>query len=155
MNYRILLFILSILAASCVTVEVCDDSYDSDLIAEFKTIQDGEVVDSTVTALTIYGIKDGENDTLYKALPSSGFAVPLDPHSDFSSFVMQVDSLSDTLIIYHGHESYMISYTCGFGNLFTLSRIEQGGGIFKGDTILNELIDAEYEEDEVHIWLYL
>ena len=90
MKYRILIFILFILAASCVTVEVCDESYNSDLIAQFKTLQDGEVVDSTVTALTIFGIKDGENDTLYNALPSSGFVVPLDPHHDFSSFVMQV-----------------------------------------------------------------
>ena len=155
MKYRILIFILFILAASCVTVEVCDESYNSDLIAQFKTLQDGEAVDSTVTALTIFGIKDGENDTLYNALPSSGFVVPLDPHHDFSSFVMQVDTLSDTLIIYYDHESYMISYSCGFANLFTLSRIEPGGGIIKGDTILNEMIDAEYEEDEVHIWLYL
>ena len=155
MKYRILIFILFILAASCVTVEVCDESYNSDLIAQFKTLQDGEAVDSTVTALTIFGIKDGENDTLYNALPSSGFVVPLDPHHDFSSFVMQVDTLSDTLIIYYDHESYMISYTCGFGNLFTLSRIEPGGDIIKGDTILNEMIDAEYEEDEIHIWLYL
>lgn len=155
MKYRILIFILFILAASCITVEVCDESYNSELIAQFKTLQDGEAVDSTVTALTIFGIKDGENDTLYNALPSSGFVVPLDPLHDFSSFVMQVDTLSDTLIIYYDLESYMISYTCGFGNLFTLSRIEPGGGIIKGDTILNEMIDAEYEEDEVHIWLYL
>jgi len=156
MNYRVLLFILFILAASCVTVEVCDESYDSDLVAQFKTLQDGELVDSTLASLTLYGIREGLSDSLlYNGGPSSGFVVPLDPNHDFSSFVMQVATLSDTLIIYHNMESYMISYSCGFANLFTLSRIEPGGGIIKGDTILNEMIDAEYEEDEVHIWLYL
>jgi hypothetical protein len=49
----------------------------------------------------------------------------------------------------------MISYTCGFGNLFTLETFEYGSGIIKGDTILNGMVDAEYEDNEEHIWLYL
>ena len=156
MRSRTLLFILLVLAASCVTVEVCDESYDSDLVAKFKTLHDGETVDSTLTAMTLYGIREGQSDSLlYDAASSSGFVVPLDPHHDFSSFVLQIDTLSDTLTVYHDFETYMESYTCGYANLFTLSNIEFGGGIIKSDTILNEMIDAEYEENEEHIWLYL
>ena len=155
MKYRILLFILFFLAVSCVTVEVCDESNESDLVAKFKTRQDGVAVDSTVASLTLYGIKEGENDTLINELPSSGFLVPLDPHNDISRYVVQINDQSDTLTVSYIHESYMISYTCGFGNLFTLETISYGSGIIKSDTILNGMIDAEYEEDEVHIWLYL
>ncbi|MEA3462376.1 MAG: DUF6452 family protein [Bacteroidota bacterium] len=156
MRSRILFFILFILAASCVTVELCDESYDSELVARLKTVKDGEVTDSTVAALTLWGIREGLSDSLlYDALPTSGFAVPLDPHHDFSSFVLQIDTLSDTLTVYHDFETYMVSYNCAYANLFTLSHIEYKGGIIKSDTILSEMIDAEYEENEEHIWLYL
>ena len=156
MKYRILLFIVLFQAASCVTVEVCDDSNDSELVAKFKTRHEGVAADSTVASLSLYGIREGKSDSLlYNAQPSSGFEVPLDPHYDFSLFVLQINEQTDTLTVYHHHESYMISYTCGFGNLFTLDNIGLGNGIIKSDTILNDMIDAENENDEEHIWLYL
>ena len=82
--------------------------------------------------------------------------VPLDPRFDFSSFVLQINDQTDTLVISYGHEIYMISYSCGFANLFTLEdNIDSSSGVIKSDTILNEMIDAEYENNEVHIWLFL
>ncbi len=156
MKYRILLFILFFLAAACVSVEVCDESNDSELVAKFKTLHDGVAADSTVASLTLYGIREGMSDSLlYNAIASSGFEVPLDPHYDFSRFVLQINEQTDTLTFYHKHESYMISYTCGFGDLFTLENIGLGSGIIKSDTILNDMIDVENEENEEHIWLYL
>ena len=156
MKYRILLFFLSLLAVSCVTVEVCDESNESDMVVRFKTLQDGVAVDSTLESLTLYGIKEGENDTLYNALPTSGFLVPLDPHNDISRYVVQINDQSDTLTVSYSHESYMISYTCGFASLFTIDdNIEWSSDVFKSDTILNDMIDAEYEENEEHIWFYL
>lgn len=156
MKYRILLLIVLSLTAGCFTVEVCDESNDSELVAKFKTRHDGVTADSTVASLTLYGIREGMNDSLLiNAVPSSGFEVPLDPHYDFSRFVLQINEQTDTLTVYHHHESYMISYTCGFGNLFTLENIGPGSGIIKSDTILNDMIDAENEDDEEHIWLYL
>ena len=157
MKSRILFLILSIFTVSCITVEVCDESYDSELVARFKTEHEGEAADSTVSALTLYGIREGKNDSLlYNGVSSSGFVVPLDPNNDYSRFVLQIDTLSDTLTIFYQHEIYEISYTCGFANLFTLDdNIESSSGIIKRDTILKEMIDAEYEENEEHIWLYL
>ena len=81
--------------------------------------------------------------------------VPLDPHHDYSRFVLQIDTLMDTLTVYHEHEVYMISYTCGFASLFTLDQLELAGSVIQNDTIINEMVDAEYEDNEIHIWLYL
>jgi hypothetical protein len=156
MKFRILFLSIAILAAGCVSVEVCDEEYVSELAARFKTEKDGELADTTVNALTLYGIREGLSDSLlYDSLSTSGFLVPLDPHHDVSRFVLQIDSLRDTLSIYYEHEVYMISYTCGFGSLFTLDPLEYKTGLIKKDTILNEMVDAEYEDNEVHIWLYL
>lgn len=154
---RILLFILFILAGSCASVEVCDEEYDSELVARFKTRHEGAPADTTVSFLTLYGIREGLSDSLlYDSISASGFLVPLDPNYDFSSFVLQIDGQADTLVISYERETYMISYTCGFANLFTITdSIESSSGLIKSDSILNEMIDAEYENSEVHIWLYL
>lgn len=156
MSYRILLFALFLLPGSCISVEICDESYDSELVARFKTVHEAEVVDSTVSALTLYGIREGLSDSLlYDSASVSGFEVPLDPHRDLSRFVLQINDRTDTLTIYHHQEIYMISYTCGFANLFTLDHLESSSGIIAGDTIISPMIDAEYEANEEHIWLYL
>lgn len=156
MKYRILLLIVLVQAAGCFTVEVCDESNDSELVAKFKTRHDGVAADSMVASLSLYGIREGMSDSLlYDAKSLSRFEVPLDPHYDFSRFVLQINEQTDTLTVYHHHESYMISYTCGYGNLFTLENIGLGSGIIKSDTILNDMIDADNEDDEEHIWLYL
>jgi hypothetical protein len=156
MNTRILFLIICIFIAGCGSVEVCEDEYVSELVARFKSEQDGEIADSTVNALTLYGIREGLSDSLlYDAASVSGFTVPLDPHHDFSSFVMQIDTLTDTLHVHYDHEVYMISYSCGFASLFTLDKLETVSGLILKDTIINDMIDAAYEDNEEHIWLYL
>lgn len=156
MKSRILLFIISILITSCITVDNCDDSSESELVARFKTMKEGVPSDSTVTALTLFGVREGLADSLlYNGLSTSVFVVPLNPHHDFSRFILQIGEQSDTLLLYHHHELYLISYGCGFGNLFTLDDIGLSTGMIKCDTIINDMVDAEYEEDEEHIWLYL
>jgi hypothetical protein len=142
--------------AACVNVEECEEEYVSTLVTRFKTMKDGAAADTTVNALSLYGIRNGQSDSLlYDSIPASGFTVTLDPHFDRSSFVLQIDTLSDTLNVYYEHEIYMISYTCGFASLFTLDQIEALTGLIKNDTIIKDMIDAEYEENEIHIWLYL
>ena len=156
MKFRILLLVLTLIATSCIDVEVCDESYESELVVTFKSLKNGVAEDSTLAAFTLYGIREGKTDSLlYDADALAGFVVPLDPNKEFSSYVMLINEQTDTLVVSYDHESYMISYSCGFANIFTLKDVETVSGIITGDSILNVMVDAEYEEDEEHIWLYL
>lgn len=158
MLFRILLFIISILITSCISVEICDDDNNSTMVAKFMTLKEEIPVDSTVSSLTLYGIREGKPDSLlYNNQPSvNAFELPLDPHHDYSRFVLQVDTLTDTLELMHTQELYMISYDCGFGNLFTLEDpIGISSGLIKSTEIKDETVDALTEEDDVHIWLFL
>jgi len=156
MSFRIPLFVLLLFAVSCISVELCDESYDSKVNVKFKTVTDGVTVDSTLASLTLYGIREGLPDSLlYDAKAASGFTAPLDPAHNVTRFVMQVNDQTDTILIYHQQETYLISYTCGFANRFTLDHLEFSGGIISGDTILKETVDAEYETNEEHIWIFL
>lgn len=156
MRFRILFLFLGMLMAGCITVEVCEEEYASEMVARFKTLKEGAAADTTLNAFSLYGIREGKADSLlYDQAPGSGFTVPLDPQLDYSNFVLQIDTLSDTLTVFYEHEIYMISYTCGFAHLFALDELESRTGLIQNDTIIKAMIDAEYEANEVHIWLYL
>ncbi len=156
MHSRILLFILSILATSCISVEICDDDNNSVMVVKFMTMIDEVPADSTVASLSLYGIREGRPDSLlYNMDPTNEFEAALDPHHDFTRFVLQINEQTDTLDLMHTQELYMISYDCGFGNLFTIENIEISSGLIKSAEIKDEKVDAETEEDEVHIWLFL
>jgi hypothetical protein len=156
MHSRILVFIISILITSCISVEICDDDNNSVMVAQFMTMIDEVPADSTVASLTLYGIREGRPDSLlYNMEPTNAFEAALDPHHDFTRFVLQINEQTDTLELMHTKELYMISYDCGFGNLFTIENPEISSGVIKSAEIQNEKVDAETKEDDVHIWLFL
>jgi hypothetical protein len=157
MHSRILIFIISILITSCISVEICDDDNNSVMVAKFMTLKDELPADSTVASLSLYGIREGRPDSLLynNQLATNIFEVPLDPHHDITRFVLQINEQTDTLELMHTQDLYMISYDCGFGNLFTIENIGISSGVIKSAEIKDEKVDAETEQDDVHIWLFL
>ena len=157
MHSRILIFIISILITSCISVEICDDDNNSVMVAKFMTLKEELPTDSTIASLSLYGIRDGRPDSLLynNQLATNTFEVPLNPHHDITRFVLQINEQTDTLELMHTKELYMISYDCGFGNLFTIENIGISSGLIKSAEIKDEKVDAETEQDDVHIWLFL
>ena len=147
---------LVLFAISCAPEEVCEEDSISELVASFKTETDGMVSDTTISGLDVYGIREGQPTwLLYDSVSVSEILLPLDPHHAYSQFVFQVDEQTDTLFLTHSSEVYLISYTCGFGNQFTLDPdIQYGEGMFVKDTIINPLVNTSLEEVDTHIWLY-
>lgn len=156
MKARLLIFCTIFLGMACSTQELCDDSSASELVTRLKSVKDNTVYDTLTPGVSLYGIRAGMSDSLiYDSITTSSIVAPLDPHHDFSTFVLMIGDKSDTLRITHRMESYLVSYTCGFANLFTLEEISYGGDIILGDTVIEEMIDAELEDDEEHLWIYL
>jgi hypothetical protein len=156
MKAKLLILCTIFLGMACSTQELCDDSYASELVTRLKTVKDNIVYDTLTPWVSLYGIRAGMSDSLiYDSITTSLIVAPLDARNDFTSFVLTIGDKSDTLRIGHRMESYLVSYTCGFANLFTLEEISYGGGFILGDTIIDEMIDAELEEDEEHLWIYL
>lgn len=147
---------LILLLSSCSTTELCDEDSISELVAVFKTETGGELLDTTLSNLRIYGIREGQATWfLYDSVSLSSVFLPLDPHKDHSSFVFLANGFSDTLTLTHSSEDYLISFSCGFGKLFTLEGDPSyEGGMIRKDTLINPVISTSLEEDETHIWLY-
>ena len=146
---------IALFAYSCSTQEVCEEDSISELVASFKTETGGILHDTILSALKIYGIRDGQDIWyLYDTVSGSDILLPLDPHHNESRFVFQTTGQTDTLTLGHSSELYLISYACGFGNLFSLGTIQYKGGMIVKDSLINPVIHASLEEDEIHIWLY-
>ncbi len=121
MKYVVLTLSLLLLITSCITQEVCDDDNQSYMVVRFKVQVDEDVMDTTMTGLSIYGIREGKVDSLiYNAQSANKLTLPLDPNNELSRFVFSNELEQDTLTLMHSSEVYLINYTCGFGSRFNL-----------------------------------
>ena len=156
MKLRLSPFFLVLLIISCTTQEVCDDNSDSELVVRFKTLASETIIDTIISDVTLYGIMEGEPDSLLaNSAEGSRFVLPLDPHNYFSRFVLKINEQSDTLLVSHTTEYYMISYNCGFATLFTMEEDPlHSGTMIDSLEIINAVIDVELEQDEEHLWIY-
>lgn len=140
---------------SCTTQDICDDDNQSILVARFKHVVAGEVTDTIVPGITIYGIREHRNDSLlYDSVSAARITLPLDPGNPTSRFVLTAGEQRDTLLIHHASEAYLISYNCGFAALFTVDSLDYGGGIITDVEIISAAVDGEMETNEEHIWIY-
>ena len=155
MKYLVYLLTLLLLFTSCATQDVCDDDSQSILVARFKTLEDSEVTDTILDAMSIYGIREGKADSLlYDSMSMSRAELPLNPNLSFSHFVLSNKIRQDTLMIKYSSEVYLISYTCGFAVRFTLEQFTNSDSWINDMVLIEGEIDAELESNEEHLWIY-
>lgn len=151
---RSLLLVLFLLL-SCNTQEVCEESSDSQLVARFKIAGSTPVKDSLLSGITVFGLREGRPDSLiYDSMTISGAFLPLDPHNSRSRFIIRTSDQSDTILIEHNTEAYLISYSCGFAALFHITGASHAGQLIVDLEIVNSRVDAELEQNEEHLWIY-
>lgn len=155
MNIRITLGMLLPFAVACTTLDICGDTGQSELVARFKN---GGVVtapDTVLTGVTLFGLRGQLPDSLlYDSVSASRVVLPLDPGSEFSSFVIRTSTATDTLTVPHTNQYYLISYNCGFATLFTIGQVRFGGTLIERIEVIKAEVDAEMEQNEEHIWIY-
>lgn len=155
MRIKLLHFLPLLILISCTTQEVCDSDAQSELVAMLKTMESGSVTDTIVSGITVFGIREGQADSLlYDSITTKQLLLPLNPHHDFSRFVLQINEQTDTLRAIHTSEPYLISYSCGFASLFTLDNVTHSNLMIQNLEIINSVIDAELEQNEEHLWIY-
>jgi hypothetical protein len=154
MKKYLLPILLMSLMISCVTREICDDNNQSELVARFKLEMDGVYTDTVFNGVSVYGTRSGQEfNLLYDSVPTSRIVLPLDPNQTSTSFLIDFNGLRDTLTIQHTTEYYLISYTCGFAALFTMEDVVHTRQVIRDFKIINEVIDAELELNEEHLWI--
>jgi hypothetical protein len=155
MKPRLTPLILSLFILSCTTLEICDSDDQSILVARFKSTATGEITDTLIPGISIYGVREGNPDSLlYDSVSLGRIELPLDPNHPRSRFVIFTEQKNDTFVLEHTSEAYLISYECGFAVRFSLDGFEYSGGMITDWEIISSSIDAEMETNEEHLWIY-
>lgn len=154
-NEPFLLVLLLMIIVSCNTQDVCDEDSQSIMVARFRSQVSGEIKDTVLQGITIYGIRNGFPDSLlYNSVSAAKVSLPLDPNHDQSRYVLLSGAQSDTLVLKHSSEAYLISYSCGFAMRFTIGNFSSEGNLITGMELIKASVDAENEINEEHLWIY-
>ncbi len=155
MRYGFLFIVLLITGTACNTLHICDDFNESLAVVRLKTIYKGEIRDTIVSGIDIWGIRDGQNGQLfYDSTTASRIVLPLDPSSTESSFIIRSGELSDTLVLVHDSEAYLINYECGFAMRYLITEVQSTLRWTKDTELIDGEIDAETLSNEEHIRIY-
>jgi hypothetical protein len=119
--YIISIFILGALV-SCEDYKDCNSPVKTSLGLGFYQMVNQEAADSTLPALTLYGI--GRKDSLLSNKESKNKVfVPLNQNKDSTSFFLQPDSTKqngDTIKVTYTRDLHFVSSGCGFTTFYQL-----------------------------------
>jgi hypothetical protein len=145
----------ALLIFSCSTLEVCEEDLLPSAITTFHTYQNGTLTDTILSGIYLYGIRENKPDSLlYDSAKAAKIQLPLNPNSDHSTFVFKVQDLIDTIEIYHTSTIYLLSFTCGFANDFTMTDIAFTRYSLTDIELIKEYVNAEETDVEEHLKFY-
>lgn len=129
MSRKILLYIFCSLITcslfSCENYKDCNSPVQTALGIGFYEMINGTPQDSTLPALTMYGI--GRADSLLAdSISTSTVYIPLNQHADTAAFFLQPDSAStigDTVTVKYKRSLQFVSSGCGFTTFFNIDTV--------------------------------
>ncbi len=143
---RLILPLFLVLLFACEENEVCDQSVRSLLVAGFYKYEQDEEQDTSLNNLSVYGIGH-EDDSIYSHNNNiQQIALPLNPDSTEVSFVLIMDSISDTLHVIYQHDIIFVSYACGFAPVYDIDTTEITNNAADSLIIKNYNIQPDSEE---------
>lgn len=144
-KYFITFIFLSFLTA-CSEEDVCNQKVNTLLVANFYTLTDGAVEDTSLRDLTVLG--DGTEELLYDSASSiNHIELPLNYSAEYSSFIFKTNFKTDTIVLKYKSDLIFVSYACGFAPIYELTEIESSYYSFDSLIIVKKQLDPENEEN--------
>lgn len=149
----LLMFGLMLLFFFSCREEECDQTLRTEAVFSFLTIQPEGPIDTALPVLTVYG-ETRKDSLLYDSASTiEQVSLPLDPSRDYSRFVFQTDSLSDTVELTYNRHQKFLSHECGFITEYEIQQAATTNHHF--DSIATVKPYVNINEDETHINIYL
>jgi hypothetical protein len=147
-KYIFFLLITVIAFASCEKDDICVESTTPKLIVNFKDSNNPNN-NKTIASLTVFA-ENKEN--LYTAQTLDSIAIPLDLANNYTNFIFQSGTVSDTLKLNYAINDIFVSRSCGYKSIFQNLEITSVTTNWIKNTIINNAtID---NETTAHITIY-
>jgi hypothetical protein len=113
----ILLLTILELSNSCSSEACLEDTVATVKASFYRT---GTDIPSNIDSLTISGAGNDPTKIYDNAKNISKIALPLNTSSGSSTFVLKINNITDTLILYYSNYPYLVSSECGISFFSTL-----------------------------------
>jgi hypothetical protein len=124
--------IVLIISLSSCSVQPCYEETDPLMITELLVSGTGETVKAD--SLRVYTYRTADTLKFINAKGVSSFSVPLDPGNDESLFLITLNGVTDTAVIWYERRPHLVSPECGY-TLFSEIR-----GLYTTHNIIDTLI---------------
>ncbi len=110
--FVVFIFVALALYTGACSVQPCYEETDPVMITHLLTSGTGET--AKADSLRVRGISPGGILKFVDARAVSVFAVTLDPSEDHSLFVITLNGISDTAVIFYTRKPHLVSPECGY-----------------------------------------
>jgi len=150
-NVMILLSLLVVINSSCTPESIClsnQNALQAGLYSAYSVSQK----DTILPSFSIIGI--GNNDSVYSKEPVQKMFLPLSFTNDSTAFLLENNTIKDTLWIAHSKELHYISRKCGYAFNFKIDTIWSSSAFI--DSIYLDVKSVRYNEniENVKIFVY-
>ena len=141
-----LLFIfLSFTINACENDNPCVDNVVSRINAGFYTLSNDNESAFTVSDFSMYGID--RQDSVLHGSNVRIFDFPLSMHEASSSYILTVNTLTDTLELFYTSKLAFVSVECGFTNNFEIQSLSITNNFIDSISIVKNNVDLSDEEN--------
>lgn len=147
--YSILIVFMAFI--SCEKDDICIESTTPNLIIRLYEISGNDTITKNANAAYIWVMA---KDTLpsYNNVSIDSIAIPLDPNTDFTTYIFENSTLKDTVIFNYSRNDIFVSRSCGFKTTYESLNIQKTSK----NWINNISIENQTVENETaaHIHIY-
>ncbi len=147
-----LVFLLTFmkLAISCSSDTCLENTVATVKASFYKT---GTDTPSPIDSLTIYGAGNDSTKIYDNAKNISKISLPLNTSSGSSKFVLKINNVTDTMILYYTNYPYLISSECGISFFSTLDPLKYYVYGNRVDTIIFKTNNVTtFDEENIRIF---
>jgi hypothetical protein len=150
-DYFFLTLVILLIPYGCVQDNFCLSNQHA-LQTGFYSAYSATQKDSTLPEATVYGLN---NDSILINKKDAGkMFLPLTFDGDTTIFILETNTLADTLWVIHSKESQFISRECGYSWNFKLDTVIHTNAFIDSVAVFNRHVKYGENSENVKIYLY-
>ncbi len=135
---------------SCTDDEVCEEVTANELRIGFYIENQETETRAILDSLTVFALERPDS-IIYSPIYNkqnnvSVIELPLNPHSDHCTFVLDFNFIADTIRITYTREEHFISVECGFTMFFEINEVEYSTNLIQSLLKHNTYVTNTFDE---------
>ncbi len=131
---------------SCTDDEVCEEVTANELRIGFYIENQETETRAILDSLTVFALERPDSLIYNKQNNVSVIELPLNPHNDQSTFVLDFNFITDTIRLSYTREEHFISVECGFTMFFEINEVAYTTNLIRSLTTPNTYVTNTFDE---------